>query len=105
MLKINFRRNFVLKDNGDLTQNLYSKCYQNNLLISEIDLGNIEDIVCLSKENIEFKERLEQKNKVIEEAIKYIDGTYEMACYTKTITLEKENIDDLRDILNKGVDE
>lgn len=56
-------------------------------------------------ENSDLKLKLERKNKVIEEAINYLDGAYEMSCYTKMVILEKENIEDLRDILNKGVDE
>lgn len=50
MNQIKFNRSFELKPNGDMTQNLYFKCYQNNLLISEVDLGNVENIVSLKKE-------------------------------------------------------
>lgn len=101
-MKINFRRNFELKDNGDLTQNLYSKCYQNNLLISETDLGNIEDIVCLKKENKELKEKLEKKNKVIERTRKRLgDFADEMVDNGNAYAI----CVDVLDILNKGVDE
>lgn len=50
-MKIELRRTFELKNNEDMTQNLYSKCYSNNILVSEHDLGDIEDIVyCKTKE-------------------------------------------------------
>lgn len=56
MQQIKFKRNFKLVDNGDLTQNLHSLCYQNNVLISETDLGNMEDIL------VEYAKLKEDKN-------------------------------------------
>ena len=42
-LKFNIK--YELKDNGDTTQNLFVKTYQNSSLISERDFGNICEIV------------------------------------------------------------
>ena len=52
-----------------------------------------------------YIKQLQQENKkckeVIDEAIKYIDGAYEMKIYTKSVSLEEENIEDLLDILKE----
>ena len=48
----------------------------------------------LQQENKEYKE-------VIDKAIKYINGAYEMAIYTKSVILGEENIEDLLDILKE----
>lgn len=37
----------------------------------------------------------------IDEAIDYIKGAYEIAIYTKTVSLEEENIQDLLEILER----
>lgn len=57
---LKFKISYELKDNGDTTQNLFAKTYQNSSLIAESDLGNICDLV------------LERKNK--ENLIKYLEG-------------------------------
>lgn len=41
----------------------------------------------------------------IEKAINYINGVYEMAVYTKSISLDKENIEDLLDILGGDIND
>lgn len=56
---LKFKISYDLKDNGDTTQNLFAKTYQNSSLIAESDLGNICDLV------------LERKNK--ENLIKYLE--------------------------------
>lgn len=61
----------------------------------------INHIEACQEENQQLKEQLQQRDSVIEETIKYLEGSYEMSTYTKSVTLEKENIDDLLDILNK----
>ena len=43
--------------------------------------------------------------KRIEKAINYINGAYEMAVYTKSISLDKENIEDLLDILGGDIND
>lgn len=52
-----------------------------------------------------YIKQLQQENKkykeVIDKAIEYINGTYEMAVYTKIISLDEENIEDLLDILKE----
>lgn len=51
--KIEFRRSFKIVDNDNLTQNLHSLVYKNNRLVSECDLGKIEDILIQNKKNKE----------------------------------------------------
>ena len=48
------------------------------------------------KQNQKYKE-------IIDKAIEYINGAYEMAIYTKSVGLEEENIEELLSIL-KGVE-
>lgn len=48
-----------------------------------------------------WKEETRQYKEVIDKAIDYINGTYEMAVYTKSISLYEENIEDLLDILKE----
>lgn len=48
----------------------------------------------IQNQNKEYKE-------VIDKAIKYINGAYEMAIYTKSVILGEENIEDLLDILKE----
>ena len=52
-----------------------------------------------------YIKQLQQENKkckeVIDKAIEYINGAYEMAIYTKSVGLEEENIEDLLDILKE----
>ena len=43
--------------------------------------------------------------KRIEKAINYINGAYEMAVYTKSISLDKENIEYLLDILGGDIND
>lgn len=54
---------------------------------------------------IDTFEEIQNQNKkykeVIDRAIKYINGAYEMAIYTKSVRLEEENIEDLLDILKE----
>lgn len=52
----------------------------------------VKDIKNLQQELTKYKERCEK-------AIKYIKGAYEMACYSKSVSLEEENIEDLLEIL------
>ncbi len=55
----------------------------------------LTDYFCqIQQENQKYKE-------VINKAINYINGAYEMATYTKTVGLEEENIEDLLDILKE----
>ena len=46
------------------------------------------------KQNQKYKE-------VIDKAIEYINGAYEMAIYTKSVGLEEENIEELLSILKE----
>ncbi len=55
----------------------------------------------LKKENQRLKSQLKQSSNVIVEIKKYLQGSYEMSIYTKSVMLDKDGIDDLFDILNK----
>lgn len=59
----------------------------------------------LKKENKELKDERDTYKKRIEKAINYINGAYEMAVYTKNINLDKENIEDLLDILGGDIND
>lgn len=48
-----------------------------------------------------WKKESQKQKEVIDKAIKYINGAYEMAIYTKSVGLEEENIEDLLDILKE----
>lgn len=65
-----------------------SECYNTT------DKPHYQNRIMLLEENQKYKE-------IIDEAIEYINGAYEMAIYTKSVSLEKENIEDLLDILNE----
>ena len=55
----------------------------------------------LEKENNELILENQKYKEVVNKAIKYIDGAYEMATYAKSVSLEEENIEDLLDILKE----
>lgn len=57
-------------------------------------MASVEESCELAEENQKYKE-------VIDKAIKYINGAYEMAIYTKSVILGEENIEDLLDILKE----
>lgn len=63
-IKLNIK--YKLINNGNSTQNLIMETYQNNLLISEIDVGDIEDIVSFKKEKQDLIKYLESKLKELE---------------------------------------
>lgn len=67
-MEIEFKKIFKLVDNGNLTYNLHSLCYQNNILISEFDLGNIEDIL------VKLKKQKEVIDKATKDIQKIIDS-------------------------------
>lgn len=53
-----FKVRFELKDNGNNTQNLYGISYQNSVQISEINFGNIVDILNYKQKNTNYKQAL-----------------------------------------------
>lgn len=57
-------------------------------------MESVEESCELAEENQKYKE-------VIDKAIEYINGAYEMAIYTKSVGLEEENIEDLLNILKE----
>ncbi len=63
-----FNVKYELKDNGDTTQNLYARSYQNSSLICETDFGDISQIITNKKENDDLKQAL---NEIREETIKW----------------------------------
>jgi len=61
---------------------------------------NCEDRNCehyISKSKLYFENH--QLKDRIEEALEYINGAYEMCCYTKSMMLDKDNIEELEKIL------
>ena len=48
-----------------------------------------------------LQQESKELRKVINETIKYINGAYEMATYTKSVSLDQENIEDLLNILKE----
>ena len=59
------------------------------------DLGSFAELQKMKVVNQKYKE-------VIDKAIEYINGAYEMAIYTKSVSLEEENIKDLLSILKEA---
>lgn len=81
-----------------MTREDYSKYYINgsdHYLIPK-DIFNE-----LFNEMENWKKESQKQKEVIDKAIKYINGAYEMAIYTKSVGLEEENIEDLLDILKE----
>lgn len=71
--------------------------------IKEIDV-TIPDEYFFLEYNKCVYDVLEQNQKykeIIDKAIEYINGAYEMATYTKSVSLDAENIEDLLDILKE----
>lgn len=52
-------------------------------------------------ENKRLKDKLNESEKARKEAIDYINGAYEMSIYTKAVSLEEDNIQDLLEILER----
>ena len=55
----------------------------------------------LFDEMVNWKQDTNKYKEVIDKAIEYINGAYEMAIYTKSVRLDAENIEDLLDILKE----
>ena len=75
--------------------------------IKEINI-NVPDECFFLEYNKCVYDILEERDtykKRIEKAINYINGAYEMAVYTKSISLDKENIEDLLDILGGDIND
>lgn len=71
-----FNVRYELKDNGDTTQNLYARSYQNSSLICETDFGEISQIVAGKKENDDLKQALNEIREIIIEHKKKDDHLY-----------------------------
>ena len=82
-MEIKFKRSFKLVDNGDLTQNLHSLCYQNNTLISEVDLGNVEDILT----------QLKKQQEIIDKAIDFIKNGDLLYFANKNSVVYRDNVE------------
>ena len=63
-----------------------------------IELAN--KIIDLQQENQQLKEQLEEERKARKEAIEFINGTGEMAPYTKSIVMYEQEIEELLNILD-----
>lgn len=88
-MEIKFKRSFKLVDNGDLTQNLHSLCYQNNTLISEVDLGNVEDILT----------QLKKQKEINKKAIEYIAICLRDSEENENYPINKNDLNNLLSIL------
>lgn len=74
-----FKIKYELKNNANTTQNLFMKTYQGYSLISEIDLGDICDIV--------------MKRKIKENLIKYIEDKIKKV---RESTCDSKDLDDIK---------
>jgi hypothetical protein len=84
---VNFKVNYELLDNGDGTQNLYMKTYQNGVVIVKTDFGNVEDIINLRHENEKLKLKINHAIEYIESNPKvYVDE--EIICVNDIIDWE-----------------
>ena len=60
--------------------------------------NDIDNKLSIQQENINLKQAL---NEIRE----YVKGAYEMATYTKSVSLDKENIEDILQIIDKHMKE
>ena len=63
----------------------------------------------LDYEITDFMRKLEEENTNLKQALyeirEYVKGAYEMATYTKSVSLDKENIEDILQIIDKYMKE
>ena len=72
-----------------------------NLIKERLDSAIIfKYINDIEKENQQLKEQLEEERKARKEAIEFINGTGEMAPYTKSIVMYEQEIEELLEILD-----
>ncbi len=84
-------------------------CFYNNIVdeyvkcfVKERDQVILQRVMMnLRDENKKLKKKLKKRKEIIDKAIEYINGAYEMATYTKSVSLDEENIEDLLDILKQ----
>ena len=60
-----------------------------------------KDMVVAQRVMMNLRKENQKYEEVIDKAIEYINGAYEMAIYTKSISLDEENIEDLLEILKE----
>ena len=85
-------------------------CFYNNIVdeyvkcfVKERDQVILQRVMMnLRDENKKLKKKLKKRKEIIDKAIEYINGAYEMATYTKSVSLDEENIEDLLDSLSKS---
>lgn len=87
-----------LSENMRFTDNevIFDKQFYNDVMLKCFINSLSYKKLCqeLKNENKKYKD-------VIDKAIKYINGAYEMAIYTKSVGLEEESIEDLLNILKE----
>lgn len=76
----------------------------NSQMIVEQNVGYKNKYSPILTEEIDLYNAVIKYKEVINKAIKYINGAYEMATYAKSVSLEEENIEDLLDILKEVKD-
>lgn len=73
--------------------------------MSEFDKALLDFYIDMAPKYSELVNKLikiiKEQNSKIKEAIDYIKGAYEMAIYTKIVSLEEDNIQDLLEILER----
>ncbi len=82
-----FNVRYELKDNGDTTQNLYARSYQNSSLICETDFGDISQIITNKKENDDLKQTLNE----IREHIDNMKCEFELNSYVTDFVIKLDN--------------
>ena len=70
-----------------------------------IPISIIESILDNFKEQDDIKEENTNLKQALYEIKEYIKGAYEMATYTKSVSLDKENIEDILQIIDKYMKE
>lgn len=70
-----------------------------------IPISIIESILDNFKEQDDIKEENINLKQALNEIKEYIKGAYEMATYTKSVSLDKENIEDILQIIDKYMKE
>ena len=71
--------------------------------LKEMEMIHLEnDVRVLEGKIKQLQSQLKEKEEVIKEAREYLKGVYEMSCYTKSIILDKEGIEELDEILSRG---
>ena len=106
------KKELTLEEAENIVDNMYQKRWVECGVEdgNTIHMGNLDKLhysqlerasILLLRTEMHLKRENKKYKDVIDKAIEYINGTYEMAVYTKSISLDEENIEDLLDILKE----